>query len=88
VPESLDCLQALETGSSAALPDGLQAELEQLENNGGVRHLQELQKQVQVRSFCGWVDAGLFGQLLRGVCVWSGWRGGGGWSCSSSSRSR
>jgi programmed cell death 6-interacting protein len=45
-----ECLQALDTGSSAALPDGLRAELEQLENNGGVRHLQELQKQVQVFS--------------------------------------
>ena len=41
-------LQALDAGSAAALPDGLRAELEQLEEHGGVRHLQELQNQVKV----------------------------------------
>lgn len=40
--------QALDAGSAAALPDGLRAELEQLEENGGVRHLQELQSQIKV----------------------------------------
>lgn len=43
-----ECLQALDAGSAAALPDGLRAELERLEDHGGVQHLQDLQKQVQV----------------------------------------
>ena len=43
-----ECLQALDAGSAAALPDGLRSELERLEDHGGVRHLQDLQKQVQV----------------------------------------
>lgn len=43
-----ECLQALDAGSAAALPDGLRGELERLEDHGGVRHLQDLQKQVQV----------------------------------------
>ena len=48
-----ECLQALDAGSAAALPDGLRGELERLEDHGGVRHLQDLQKQVQVRRvFC------------------------------------
>lgn len=41
-------LQALEAGSSAALPEGVKGELERLEENGGVRHLSELADQIKV----------------------------------------
>lgn len=40
--------QALDAGSAAALPDGLRAELEQLEDHGGVRHLHDLAAQIKV----------------------------------------
>lgn len=42
--------QALDAGSAAALPDGLRAELEQLEDHGGVRHLHDLAAQIKVCS--------------------------------------
>ena len=41
-------VQALDAGSAAALPDGLRAELEQLEDHGGVRHLHDLAAQIKV----------------------------------------
>ena len=41
-------MQALDAGSAAALPDGLRAELEQLEDHGGVRHLHDLAAQIKV----------------------------------------
>ena len=41
-------MQALDAGSAAALPDGLRAELEQLEDHGGVRHLLDLAAQIKV----------------------------------------
>ena len=43
LPESLN---ALEAGTTTALPDGVRAELEEIEEAGGVRHLQEMQQQV------------------------------------------
>ncbi len=43
-----EALQALDAGSAAALPDGLRAELEQLEDHGGVRHLHDLAAQIKV----------------------------------------
>jgi len=48
--------QALDAGSAAALPDGLRAELEQLEDHGGVRHLHDLAAQIKVCStpFCSY----------------------------------
>lgn len=49
-------MQALDAGSAAALPDGLRAELEQLEDHGGVRHLHDLCTQIKARlvliTFC------------------------------------
>lgn len=42
-----EALQALDAGSAAALPDGLRAELEQLEDHGGVRHLHDLATQIK-----------------------------------------
>ncbi|KAK9820581.1 hypothetical protein WJX72_011897 [[Myrmecia] bisecta] len=42
-----ECLQALEAGSANALPDALRAELEDLEEHGGVRHLQDLGAQIK-----------------------------------------
>lgn len=42
-----EALQALDAGSAAALPDGLRAELEQLEDHGGVRHLHDLCTQIK-----------------------------------------
>ena len=52
--------QALDAGSAAALPDGLRAELEQLEDHGGVRHLHDLAAQIKVCStplyFCHTLD--------------------------------
>ena len=42
--------QALDAGTAAVLPEGLRAELEQLEDAGGVRHLQDLRDQIQVGS--------------------------------------
>ena len=44
-------LQALEAGSSAALPEGVKGELERLEENGGVKHLSELAEQIKVSFF-------------------------------------
>ena len=41
-------VQALDAGSAAALPDGLRAELEQLEDHGGVSHLHDLAAQIKV----------------------------------------
>ncbi|CAK0747325.1 hypothetical protein CVIRNUC_001757 [Coccomyxa viridis] len=42
-----DCLQALDAGTASVLPEGLRAELEQLEDSGGVRHLNDLKEQIQ-----------------------------------------
>ncbi|KAK9909798.1 hypothetical protein WJX75_007558 [Coccomyxa subellipsoidea] len=42
-----DCLQALDAGTAAVLPEGLRSELEQLEESGGVRHLNDLKDQIQ-----------------------------------------
>lgn len=42
-----EALQALDAGSAAALPDGLRAELEQLEDHGGVSHLHDLAAQIK-----------------------------------------
>jgi hypothetical protein len=41
-------VQALDAGTAAVLPDGLRSELEQLEESGGVRHLNDLKDQIQV----------------------------------------
>lgn len=41
--------QALDAGTAAVLPEGLRSELEQLEESGGVRHLNDLKEQIQVR---------------------------------------
>ena len=40
--------QALDAGTAAVLPEGLRAELEQLEDAGGARHLHDLRDQIQV----------------------------------------
>ena len=47
-------VQALDAGTAAVLPEGLRSELEQLEDSGGVRHLNDLKDQIQVRlaAFC------------------------------------
>ena len=42
------CLQALDAGSSAALPEGLRHDLEELEEHGGVAHLKDLGAQIKV----------------------------------------
>ena len=42
-------LQALDAGTASVLPEGLRAELEQLEDSGGVRHLNDLKEQIQAR---------------------------------------
>lgn len=42
-------VQALDAGTAAVLPEGLRSELEQLEESGGVRHLNDLKDQIQVR---------------------------------------
>ena len=67
-------IQALDAGSSAALPDGLRAELEELEDTGGVRHLQEISAQVKVSNrnmFCGCLNC-------RERCqIWAGSESGG-----------
>lgn len=47
-PMCLLHVQALDAGSAAALPDGLRAELEQLEDHGGVSHLHDLAAQIKV----------------------------------------
>ena len=44
-------VQALDAGTASVLPEGLRAELEQLEDAGGVRHLQDLKEQVQASFF-------------------------------------
>jgi hypothetical protein len=41
--------QALDAGTAAVLPEGLRTELEQLEDNGGVRHLRDLVAQIKAR---------------------------------------
>ncbi len=41
--------QALDAGTAAVLPEGLRTELEQLEDNGGVRHLHDLVAQIKAR---------------------------------------
>ena len=41
-------VQALDAGTASTLPEGLRQELEQLEDGGGVRHLQDLKDQIQV----------------------------------------
>ena len=46
--ERVVVMQALDAGSAAALPEGLRAELEQLEDHGGVRHLHDLATQIRV----------------------------------------
>jgi len=42
--------QALDAGSSAALPEGIRQELERIEDAGGLRFLQDLVSQVKVRN--------------------------------------
>lgn len=42
-------VQALDAGTAAVLPEGLRSKLEQLEESGGVRHLNDLKDQIQVR---------------------------------------
>eukprot|EP00887_Chlorella_sp_A99_P006063 scaffold22.g6063.t1 len=42
-----EALNALEAGTTAALPDGVRAELEAIQEAGGVRHLQEVQQQIR-----------------------------------------
>ena len=54
------CLQALDAGSSAALPEGLRHDLEELEEHGGVAHLKDLGAQIKVFTYC---CAGLAGTL-------------------------
>lgn len=44
-------LQALDAGSSAAIPEGIRQELEKIEDAGGLRFLQDLVAQVKVRLF-------------------------------------
>ena len=44
-------MQALDAGTASVLPEGLRAELEQLEDAGGVRHLQDLKEQIQASFF-------------------------------------
>lgn len=39
--------QALDAGTASVLPEGLRSELEQLEDSGGVRHLNDLKEQIQ-----------------------------------------
>ena len=41
--------QALDAGSSAAIPEGIRQELERIEDAGGLRFLQDLVAQVKVR---------------------------------------
>lgn len=52
-------VQALDAGTAAVLPEGLRSELEQLEDSGGVRHLNDLKDQIQVRLRC----------FLLGACL-------------------
>lgn len=40
--------QALDAGSSAAIPEGIRQELERIEDAGGLRFLQDLVAQVKV----------------------------------------
>ena len=40
-------MQALDAGTASVLPEGLRAELEQLEDSGSVRHLNDLKEQIQ-----------------------------------------
>jgi programmed cell death 6-interacting protein len=47
LPESL---QALEPGSSVALPEGVRLELEKIEGRGGAAHLLDLVAQIKVRT--------------------------------------
>ena len=49
------CLQALDAGSSAALPEGLRHDLEELEAHGGVAHLQDLGAQIKVGVQPAWL---------------------------------
>lgn len=42
-------LQALDAGSSAAIPEGIRQELERIEDAGGLHFLQDLVTQVKVR---------------------------------------
>lgn len=42
--------QALDAGSSAALPEGIRQELEKIEDSGGLRFLQDMVAQVRVRT--------------------------------------
>jgi len=48
----------LDAGTAAVLPEGLRSELEQLEESGGVRHLNDLKDQIQVgmRTSAGALD--------------------------------
>lgn len=41
-------LQALEAGSVSSLPDAVRTELEDVEQSGGLKHLQEVAQQVKV----------------------------------------
>lgn len=59
-------MQALDAGTASVLPEGLRAELEQLEDAGGVRHLQDLKEQVQASFLlCNHISAFSFSVLLR-----------------------
>ena len=45
-----ELLQALEPGSSVALPEGVRLELEKIEGRGGAAHLLDLVAQIKVRT--------------------------------------
>lgn len=63
MPECLDCLAA---GTSSVLPEGLRAELEALEANGGVQHLTDLAQQLrELRRVCEGELASVADQLER-----------------------
>ena len=45
----VQCLQALDARSTAALPDAVRVELESVQDAGGAGHLQDLVAQIRVR---------------------------------------
>lgn len=48
LPLAAQCLQALNTHTTAALPDAVRVELESVQDAGGVAHLQDLVTQIRV----------------------------------------
>eukprot|EP00884_Botryococcus_braunii_P008240 jgi/Botrbrau1/17417/Bobra.0054s0013.1 len=60
-----DCLQALDAGSVAALPDGVRLELEHLEDHGGLNHLLDLATQIKELRKVAETELGTVEELLE-----------------------